>query len=1111
MVIAASIAADSQTALQFVAVTPCRVADTRNPVGPFGGPAIAAETHRDFAIPQSGCNIPSGAAAYSLNVTVVPQVTLGYLTVWPTGENQPYVSTLNSYDGQVKANAAIVPAGNQGAVSVYVTNTADVVLDIDGYFAPVGNSTLAFYPLTPCRVVDTRGPAGDLGAPYLTGGVPRDFPLLEAASCNIPDSAQAYSLNFTAVPHGPLGFLSVWPTGQSQPYVSTLNSYSGLAVANAAIVPAGKNGSVSTYVSDNADVVIDIDGYFAAPREGGLSLYPMSPCRVLDTRNVGKGQPFTGALMTDVLDSPCVPSSRSQAYVFNATAIPSGTLGYLTLSPVGEGQPYVSTLNSWDGAVTSNMAIVPAGSQGEIDAYASNPTQLVLDISSYFAPIATLSITTGSLPSGTLGYNYSTTLGATGGVTPYTWSIILGSWPPGLNLDPNSGVISGIPTAAGNYPLTLQVADSQWPPAKATAALNLIVNAVITPLSIVTVSLPPGNQNATYSTMLAATGGITPYTWSITAGSLPIGLSLNPSTGAITGTPTGAGTANFTVKVTDSQLLPANTSAQLSLTIQPAVALSITTASLPTGTTHSPYNATLAAIGGVTPYTWTITAGSLPGGLQLDAGSGAISGMPAVGTANFTVQVADSESPPAKAAAQLSITINAGGDGDPMALNGHYAFLLNGFNSAGQWTLAGSFISDGKGNITSGVVDGNSVTGQPFNVNVSGTYAIWSSGLNTLTIQGQSFGPATFAFVLSSSGNGRIIRYDDTTGQGSRGSGVLRKQDSSAFSLAKLNGGFVFGMTGADSFGVRMANVGQFSLASGSINNGTCDMIDGGTYQTCAFYGSVSPVDVTTGRAVSTTQSDNGTSHQALYVVSASELVMEQIDSVPDGQTPLLLGSVLKQSGPFNNGSLNGYAVMYFQDIHTSDGLDQSGAGISSFDGNGNSQTIAMDEDLAGTITQDQPKQGTYSVQSNGAVLSGDGGIAGFLVSQNKGMLVGTGPNSVLGIMEPQTGGPFSNASFQGTYMGGSLAPLDYANPDNELDVISADGNGTATGGGDSSGPWGLDQWFDTVVSYSIAANGRGTAQAQGDKSPAIIYVISPTKSVILMANQDARVAVFEH
>jgi hypothetical protein len=374
------------TPLQLVGVTPCRLVDTRNATGEFGGPALQGNSTRSFVIPDNrDCRIPSSAAAYSLNVTVVPHGSLGYLTIWPTGEGQPYVSTLNS-DGRVKANAAIVPAGASGAVSVYVTDAADVVLDIDGYFVPAGNSTLAFYPLPPCRVADTRNAVGDLGGPYLTGEVPRDFPVLEASGCNLPNSAKAYSLNFTAVPHGPLGFLTVWPYGQSQPTVSTLNSYSGQLVANAAILPAGTGGKVTTFASNDTDLVIDINGYFAATGQGGLSLYPAVPCRGLDTSMVGNGQPFSGELTVDVLAGPCGIPSAAQAYVFNATVVPSGSLGFLTVWPDGSTQPLVSTLNAADGAVTSNMAIVPTGDKGKIDAYATGLTQLLLDISSYFAP-----------------------------------------------------------------------------------------------------------------------------------------------------------------------------------------------------------------------------------------------------------------------------------------------------------------------------------------------------------------------------------------------------------------------------------------------------------------------------------------------------------------------------------------------------------------------------------------------------------------------------------------------------------------------------------------------------------------------------------------------------
>ena len=374
------------SALQFVAVPPCRLLDTR-----FNGGPIQAGTTQTFNLPQlaqaGGCESLASAAAFSLNVSVVPSSQLGYLTIWPAGEPKPLVSTINSLDGRVKANAAIVPAGYQGAVSLYATNTTNVILDINGYFAPPSGSTLAFYPLPPCRVADTRKPNGPLGGPFLNGGQERQFPVLSAADCNIPATAAAYSLNFSVVPHGPLFFMTVWPTGQVRPTVSTLNDIPGTIIANAALVPAGSGSEVSVYPTNDTDLIIDINGYFAPPGAGGLSLYPIAPCRVIDTRKVGSGQPFSGSLTppVDVTNSPCQPPAQAQAYVSNATVVPIGPLFYLTLWPDGTTQPVVSTLNALDGSITNNMAIVPT-SDGRVDAFASGVTQLILDISSYFAP-----------------------------------------------------------------------------------------------------------------------------------------------------------------------------------------------------------------------------------------------------------------------------------------------------------------------------------------------------------------------------------------------------------------------------------------------------------------------------------------------------------------------------------------------------------------------------------------------------------------------------------------------------------------------------------------------------------------------------------------------------
>ena len=213
------IAGANAAPLQFVAVTPCRLYDTRPYYG--GSGPIPGGTSQTFNLPQlaqsKACASLSSAAAYSLNVTVVPSDALGYLTMWPTGEDKPVVSTLNSLDGRIKASAVIVPAGYQGDVSVYVTNTTNVILDIDGYFAPVSGSTLAFYPLPPCRVADTRKgtfPPG-LGSPHLSRLVERDFPLLSSPCIPAGVNAQAYSFNFTAVPYPALGYpLVIWRCGR---------------------------------------------------------------------------------------------------------------------------------------------------------------------------------------------------------------------------------------------------------------------------------------------------------------------------------------------------------------------------------------------------------------------------------------------------------------------------------------------------------------------------------------------------------------------------------------------------------------------------------------------------------------------------------------------------------------------------------------------------------------------------------------------------------------------------------------------------------------------------------------------------------------------------------
>jgi hypothetical protein len=376
------------TGLQLVPIAPCRLVDTRLSNGPFGGPPIQGGTYRSFPVPQGGCGIPANAGAYLLDVIVIPLPQLRYLAVYPTGQNPGVTTTTNSPDGRIKGNAVIVPAGTNASIDVYASDETNVLIDIFGYFAPPSGSTLMYFPLTPCRVIDTRGPDGPLGGPFLRQLFERDFPVLQGPCIPQGAVALAYSFNVTGIPRNRNGDAAiwVWQQGQPRPLPAVVDARTGIPVSNAAIVPAGTSGGVAAWPNNDTDMVVDINGYFAPPGSGGLSLYAVPPCRVLDTRRGAVG--FIGELTVPVLNPsrlPCVVARNAQAFVFSATAYPQGSLEYLTLWADGFPQPNTWTLNAADGAVTSNMAIV-SSTNGSIDAYAPSRTQMTLDIMTYFGP-----------------------------------------------------------------------------------------------------------------------------------------------------------------------------------------------------------------------------------------------------------------------------------------------------------------------------------------------------------------------------------------------------------------------------------------------------------------------------------------------------------------------------------------------------------------------------------------------------------------------------------------------------------------------------------------------------------------------------------------------------
>ena len=340
-----------------------------------------------------------------------------------------------------------------------------------------------------------------------------------------------------------------------------------------------------------------------------------------------------------------------------------------------------------------------------------------------------LAITTTSLPNGVVSSAYSQALASSGGTGTIIWSISAGSLPTSLTLTGNT--ISGTPSAAGTFNFTVKATDSSTPtPQTATQALSIVVGPA---LAITTTSLPNGVVSSAYSQALASSGGTGTITWSISAGSLPTSLTLTGST--ISGTPSAAGTFNFTVKATDSTTPTAQTATQaLSITVGPK--LTITTTTLPNGLVSSAYSQTLASSGGTGAITWSISAGSLPTSLTLTGNT--ISGTPsATGTFNFTVKATDSSTPTAQIATQaLSITIVAPlSVMCPATTTGTVGFAFNsGTESVTGGTPSYVFsIVGGIGNLPAGLnlnTTNGTVSGGP---TATGTFSIQVTDANGIT------------------------------------------------------------------------------------------------------------------------------------------------------------------------------------------------------------------------------------------------------------------------------------------------------------------------------------------------------------------------------------------
>lgn len=244
----------------------------------------------------------------------------------------------------------------------------------------------------------------------------------------------------------------------------------------------------------------------------------------------------------------------------------------------------------------------------------------------------TITVSPASLPNGTISVVYNQTVTASGGKPPYTFTLSAGTLPTGLSLATN-GNLSGTPTALGTFNFTVQASDSNG--CTGSRAYSILISCPT--ITVSPASLLNGTTGTPYNQTITASGGTMPYVYTVTAGALPTGLTL-VSNGTLSGTPTVSGSFNFTVTSTDSNGCTGLRAHSVSVSCPP---ITLAPASLPNATIGTPYNQTITASGGTSPYSYAVTAGALPAGLSLSS-SGSLTGTSvSTGAFNFSVTATD--------------------------------------------------------------------------------------------------------------------------------------------------------------------------------------------------------------------------------------------------------------------------------------------------------------------------------------------------------------------------------------------------------------------------------------------------------------------------------------
>lgn len=397
----------SPIGLQFYPLPkPIRLLDTR--AGQTGcdtpGTSIVGGSERTQLARRicDSVTIPANAMAITGNITPIPSAT-GFLTLYPSNANRPMVASANFSAGKIVNNMYTVGLGPDGSFKIYASATTDVVVDVSGYFAPPGTGGLYFHPLpTPIRLLETRqGQSGcdNPGVPLAAGSTRTQPGRVTCTGVTIPTAAQALVGNATVVGPSAQGFITLFPSDAQQPMVASGNYTAGSVVNTPFTVGLGADGAFKIFTTQTTDIVIDVLGYYSTQASdvngaGNLFYSLGAPIRLLDSRMGATAchtpdAPFSGGVeyvqqAGGTCSGQTIPSNAA-AVLGNVTAV-SPPAGFLTLWPSNVTRPFTATSNFAAGQTANRHFIVGLGPDDAFKLYVSGTTELVIDLSGYFAP-----------------------------------------------------------------------------------------------------------------------------------------------------------------------------------------------------------------------------------------------------------------------------------------------------------------------------------------------------------------------------------------------------------------------------------------------------------------------------------------------------------------------------------------------------------------------------------------------------------------------------------------------------------------------------------------------------------------------------------------------------